>query len=55
VAVFISDSYQDAEFAELLAAHLVKAKTYIWIDRWELNVGDSLLRRIEEANKRQQR
>ena len=28
---------------------LVKARAQVWIDRWELNVGDSLIRRIEDA------
>jgi hypothetical protein len=48
--VFISYSHADAGFAESLAANIFKkAKTSVWIDRWELNVGDSLIRRIEEA------
>lgn len=47
--VFISYSHEDAEFAEKLAFQLIKARAQVWIDRWELNVGDSLLRKIEEA------
>lgn len=47
--VFISYSHANAEFAEKLAFQLVRARAQVWIDRWELNVGDSLLRRIEEA------
>jgi TIR domain len=47
--VFISYSHANAEFAEKLAFQLVNARAQVWIDRWELNVGDSLLRRIEEA------
>jgi hypothetical protein len=50
VAVFISYSHSDAKFAETLAANLFKtASTAVWIDRWELNVGDSLIQRIQEA------
>ena len=48
MAIFISYSHQDAAFVDALAAHLIKAKAHVWVDRWELNVGDSLLRRIEE-------
>lgn len=47
--VFISYSHANADFAEKLAFQLVKARAQVWIDRWELNVGDSLLQRIEEA------
>lgn len=28
---------------------LVKARTTVWIDKWELNVGDSLIQRVQEA------
>jgi hypothetical protein len=49
VPVFISYSHTNADFVEKLAFQLVKARAQVWIDRWELNVGDSLLRRIEEA------
>src|SRR5260221_10557247 len=47
--VFISYSHTDADFAQRLALQLVKARAQVWIDRWELNVGDSLIRKIEEA------
>lgn len=49
MAVFISYSHEDAEFVDTLAAHLIKSDTRVWIDRWELHVGDSLIRRIEAA------
>jgi hypothetical protein len=49
MAVFISYSHEDAPFVDRLATSLFKAKTSVWIDRWELRVGDSLIRRIEEA------
>ena len=35
-------------FVDRLGVALFKAKTRVWIDRWELRVGDSLIRRIEE-------
>lgn len=47
--VFISYSHSDGEFVDKLASQLVLNRTYIWIDRWELAVGDSLTRRIEES------
>lgn len=50
MAVFISYSRNDAKFAHTLAANLYKAaSTPVWIDEWELNVGDSLIQKIQEA------
>ena len=47
--VFISYSHDDAQFVDNLAAQLVRNRVHVWVDRWELHVGDSLLRRIEDA------
>ena len=47
--VFISYSHQDSEFATELASQLVKNKAKVWIDQWELHVGDSIIDRIQEA------
>jgi hypothetical protein len=47
--LFISHSHADKAFVDRLAANLAARKTYVWIDRWELNVGDSLISRIQEA------
>jgi hypothetical protein len=47
--IFISYSHADSEFVDILAAHLVKPKARVWVDRWELNVGDSLIDRIQNA------
>ncbi|MDP3338783.1 toll/interleukin-1 receptor domain-containing protein [Frigidibacter sp.] len=47
MAIFISYSHQDSEFVDTLAANLVRAKHHVWMDRWELNVGDSLTAKIE--------
>lgn len=49
--VFISYSHQDKEFAEKLAVHLVRRKSAVWIDAWELKVGDSILDKIQTAIK----
>jgi len=47
--VFISYCHKDKDFVDELAAHLVKAKAHIWIDRWELHVGDSIVTKIQAA------
>lgn len=47
--VFISYSHIDREFVDKLGAHLVKANASVWIDRWELNVGDSIINKVQEA------
>lgn len=49
MAVFISYSHEDKDFVDLLAINLVKAKANVWVDRWELHVGDSILNRIQDA------
>jgi len=46
--VFISYSHRDKEFVDQLAGHLIKNNVYVWIDRWELSPGDSLLQRIQD-------
>ncbi len=47
--IFISYSRADSEFAAKLAMQLVKHKANVWIDQWELHVGDSLINKIQEA------
>lgn len=47
--IFISYNHSDKNTAETLAKFLVKAKQNVWIDKWELNAGDSLIERIENA------
>jgi len=47
--IFVSYSHHDAEFVDRLAVQLVSHKARVWIDRWELNVGDSLIDRIQAA------
>lgn len=49
--VFISHSHEDKEFATRLATQLLKHKARIWIDQWELRVGDSIIDNIQEAIK----
>lgn len=47
--LFISYSHADADFADALAKQLVRHKQYVWLDKWELNVGDSLIQKIQGA------
>lgn len=49
--VFISYSHSDAFVVNKLAAHLVKHNANVWVDTWELNVGDSILNKVQDAIK----
>ena len=47
--IFISYSRKDSSFVEVLAANLVRNRHNVWLDKWELNVGDSLIEKIQSA------
>ncbi len=47
--VFISYSHEQKGFVDILAANLFKRKINVWVDRWELGVGDSIINQIQEA------
>ena len=47
--VFISYSHADKEKVDTIAANLVKHRANVWVDTWELNVGDSILNNVQEA------
>lgn len=47
--IFISYNQLDKDFVDNLAANLVLLKHNVWVDRWELKVGDSLTEKIERA------
>ena len=47
--VFISYSHSDKDFVDKFAAQLVREKIHVWVDRWELHVGDSLISRVQDA------
>jgi hypothetical protein len=49
MAIFISYSRQDAKFVDSLVMNLVAARHHVWMDRWELGIGDSLTQRIQDA------
>ena len=47
--IFISYSHVDRTFVNKLAVHLVKNNAHVWVDSWELNVGDSIIDRVQQA------
>lgn len=47
--VFISYSHTDKDFVDRLAGNLVARKAQVWVDRWELNLGDSIINKVQEA------
>lgn len=47
--IFISYSHKDKEFVDRLAMQLVSRNVNVWLDRWELSVGDSIVDRVQEA------
>lgn len=49
MSVFICYSHEDKDFVDTLARILVRNKTHVWLDKWELKVGDSLIQRIQDA------
>lgn len=49
MAIFISYSHQDSDFVERLAYQLVSHKKNVWLDKWELRVGDSIINKIQSA------
>jgi hypothetical protein len=49
VPIFISYSHSDKAFVRKLTVALVKNNAHVWVDTWELNVGDSIVNKIQEA------
>jgi len=47
--VFISYSHKDSVFVDKLCQNLVAQKVHIWIDRWEMTPGDSLVSAVQAA------
>jgi hypothetical protein len=47
--VFISYSHKDKGFVDELAANLVLERHNVWLDRWELNIEDSIIDKIQNA------
>lgn len=49
--IFISYSHRDRAFVKKLADDLKKKGFSVWWDEWEINVGDSIVQKIEEGIK----
>ena len=47
--IFISYTHNDKAFVDGLAHQLVRHHVNVWLDRWELNIGDSIVDKIQEA------
>ena len=47
--IFISYNHSDKKFVDLLAYQLVQRHVNVWLDRWELSVGDTILEKVQEA------
>ncbi len=47
--VFISYSHENKEFVDQLAMQLVRHNVHIWLDRWELSLGDSIIDKVQDA------
>ncbi|GAB0061238.1 hypothetical protein IBA8401_22650 [Pseudomonas syringae] len=47
--IFVSYSHADKEKIDLIAGHLLRKRTSLWIDRWELRAGDSIINKVQEA------
>ncbi|WP_067587344.1 toll/interleukin-1 receptor domain-containing protein [Endozoicomonas ascidiicola] len=47
--IFISYSHENKEFVDKLATQLVNRNVNIWLDRWELSLGDSIIDKVQDA------
>ncbi len=47
--VFISHRKADAEQAEKLGTEIRKAGHEVWFDEWKIDVGDSIVERVDEG------
>ena len=49
MSIFISHSHKDKEFVDKLGVKLTAERIPVFVDRWEMNVGDSITQKIELA------
>lgn len=49
MSYFISYSHQDKDFVDRLAAELALQRRHVWVDRWELKIGSSLIQKVQDA------
>ncbi len=49
MSIFIIHSHKDKDFVDQLATRLAKDRVRVFVDRWEINVGDSIIEKINQA------
>ncbi len=49
MSVFISYSSKDSAFVDRLSIELVKKRIRVWLDKWEMQPGDSLIDKIQNG------
>ena len=49
MAIFVSYSHKEKEFVDQLCRNLISEKIHLWMDRWELKPGDSLIDSVQIA------
>ena len=49
MSIFISYSHDDVAFVDQLVENLIVERHSVWLDRWELSLGDSLIEKIQGA------
>jgi hypothetical protein len=49
MSLFVSYSHADSDFVDQLAGELIRARKHVWIDRYEISAGQSLITTIQEA------
>lgn len=47
--VFISYCHEDKTFVDNLATNLIKNKTNVWLDTWEVSAGESLIEKVQQG------
>lgn len=49
MSIFISYSHNDKDFVDRLALKLVEKRIKVFVDRWEMKLGDSITNKIQDA------
>ena len=49
MAIFVSYSHSNKQFVDQLCRNLISEKIHLWMDRWELRPGDSLIDSVQIA------
>jgi len=49
MSLFISYSTKDSDFVDNLSKELIKKRIHVWLDKWEMQPGDSLIDKIQDG------